>query len=163
MRSPWGNSYATCDDANYHAIVYQGIAPSVKAERVAELKKAWADDGCHPSQVQRRKDENWPKRWALMNAATGSGLGVGQYRHGASHRELQPGPSFDFARPGREQKGKRTFIIYLHHLLRPYLYLNLEGKVYAGVAMGEPASANNVYIRSHVKVHRRLGDASAGL
>jgi hypothetical protein len=91
VRSPWGNSYATCDDANYHAGVYQGIAPSVKAERVAEMKKAWADDGCHPSQVQRRKDESWPKRWALMNAATGSGLGVGQYRHGASHRELQPG------------------------------------------------------------------------
>jgi len=27
-----------------------------------------------PSQVQRRKDENWAKRWPLMNAATGCGF-----------------------------------------------------------------------------------------
>ena len=51
----------------------QGLDPSVKALRVAELKKAWRE-GCHPSQVQRRKDENWAKRWPLMSAATGSGL-----------------------------------------------------------------------------------------
>ncbi len=47
--------------------------PSVKAQRVAELKAAFRA-GCHPSQVQRRKDENWAKRWPLMNAAYGSGL-----------------------------------------------------------------------------------------
>ena len=51
----------------------QGFDPSVKALRVAALKKAWRE-GCHPSQVQRRKDENWAKRWPLMNAATGCGL-----------------------------------------------------------------------------------------
>ena len=51
----------------------QGLDPSVKALRVAELKKAWRE-GCHPSQVQRRKDENWAKRWPLMNVATGCGL-----------------------------------------------------------------------------------------
>ena len=51
----------------------QGLDPSVKALRVAELKKAWRE-GCHPSQVQRRKDENWAKRWPLMEAATGCGF-----------------------------------------------------------------------------------------
>ena len=30
--------------------------------------------GCHPSRVQRCKDENWAKRWPLMKAATGSGF-----------------------------------------------------------------------------------------
>ena len=47
--------------------------PSVKAQRVAELKAAFRA-GCHPSQVQRRKDENWAKRWPLMEAATGCGF-----------------------------------------------------------------------------------------
>jgi hypothetical protein len=51
----------------------QGLDPSVKALRVSELKKAWRE-GCHPSQVQRRKDENWAKRWPLMSAAYGCGL-----------------------------------------------------------------------------------------
>ena len=49
------------------------IKPSVKAQRVAELKAAFRA-GCHPSQVQRRKDENWAKRWPLMEAATGCGF-----------------------------------------------------------------------------------------
>ena len=56
-----------------HYGYYSGIDLSLKALRVAELKKAWRE-GCHPSQVQRRKDENWAKRWPLMNAAYGSGL-----------------------------------------------------------------------------------------
>jgi hypothetical protein len=30
--------------------------------------------GCHPSQVQRCKDENWAKRCPLMKAATGGGF-----------------------------------------------------------------------------------------
>jgi hypothetical protein len=55
-----------------HYGYYSGIDLSLKALRVAELKKAWRE-GCHPSQVQRRKDENWAKRWPLMSAATGSG------------------------------------------------------------------------------------------
>ena len=56
-------------DVNNH----QGLDPSVKALRIAELKKAWRE-GCHPSQVQRRKDENWAKRWPLMEVATGCGF-----------------------------------------------------------------------------------------
>ena len=50
----------------------RGLDPSVAALRVAELKKAWRE-GCHPSQVQRR-NENWAKRWPLMEAATGCGF-----------------------------------------------------------------------------------------
>ena len=52
---------------------YPRLDPSVKAQRVAELKAAFRA-GCHPSQVQRRKDENWAKRWPLREAATGCGF-----------------------------------------------------------------------------------------
>ena len=52
---------------------YKEPAPSVKAQRVAEIEAAFRA-GCHPSQVQRRKDENWAKCWPLMNVATGSGF-----------------------------------------------------------------------------------------
>ena len=59
--------------SDYGLDAYPRLDPSVKAQRVAELKAAFRA-GCHPSQVQRRKDENWAKRWPLMNAAYGSGL-----------------------------------------------------------------------------------------
>ena len=48
-------------------------SPSARAQRVAELKAAFRA-GCHPSQVQRRKDDNWAKRWPLMNVAYGCGF-----------------------------------------------------------------------------------------
>jgi hypothetical protein len=67
------------DNINRSALSHYGhyissrLDPSVKAQRVAELKAAFRA-GCHPSQVQRRKDENWAKRWPLMSAAYGCGL-----------------------------------------------------------------------------------------
>jgi hypothetical protein len=67
------------DQWNHYALSHYGhwarprLDSSVKAQRVAELKAAYRA-GCHPSQVQRRKIENWAKRWPLMNAAYGSGL-----------------------------------------------------------------------------------------
>jgi len=65
------------DYNNWSALSRYGLnrrlVPSVKAQRVAELKAAFRA-GCHPSQVQRRKDENWAKRWPLMEAATGCGF-----------------------------------------------------------------------------------------
>jgi hypothetical protein len=67
------------DKRNQSALSHYGyfanprLDPSVKAQRVAELKAAFRA-GCHPSQVQRRKDENWAKRWPLMEAATGCGF-----------------------------------------------------------------------------------------
>ena len=67
------------DNDNRSALSHYGydarprLDPSVKAQRVAELKAAFRA-GCHPSQVQRRKDENWAKRWPLMEAATGCGF-----------------------------------------------------------------------------------------
>ena len=51
----------------------QGLDKEIKVKRVAELKAFWRA-GCHPSQVQRRKDENWDKRWPLMNVAYGCGF-----------------------------------------------------------------------------------------
>ena len=59
--------------SDYNYYIYLDLDPSVKAQRVAELKAAFRA-GCHPSQVQRRKDENWAKRWPLMSAAYGCGL-----------------------------------------------------------------------------------------
>jgi len=66
-------NYSALSHYGVHANNFRGRDPSVKALRVAELKKAWRE-GCHPSQVQRRKDENWAKRWPLMEAATGCGF-----------------------------------------------------------------------------------------
>ena len=59
--------------SQYGYNIYPSPIPSVKAQRVAELKAAFRA-GCHPSQVQRRKDENLAKRWPLMEAATGCGF-----------------------------------------------------------------------------------------
>jgi len=64
------NRYAL---SQYGFWAFPRLTPSVKAQRVAELKAAFRA-GCHPSQVQRRKDENWAKRWPLMEAATGCGF-----------------------------------------------------------------------------------------
>ena len=59
--------------SDYGYFAYPRLDPSVKAQRVAELKAAFRA-GCHPSQVQQRKDENWAKRWPLMNTAYGCGF-----------------------------------------------------------------------------------------
>ena len=67
------NKYNNSALSLYGDNIYPDFDPSIKAQRVAELKAAFRA-GCHPSQVQRRKDENWAKRWPLMNAATGCGL-----------------------------------------------------------------------------------------
>ena len=48
--------------SHYGFSAYPHPAPLVKAQRVAELEAAFRT-GCHPSQVQPRKDENWAKRW----------------------------------------------------------------------------------------------------
>ena len=73
VRSIKYNNYNRSALSHYGVYVHHRFDPSVKAQRVAELKAAFRA-GCHPSQVQRRKDENWAKRWPLMNAATGSGF-----------------------------------------------------------------------------------------
>ena len=81
--------------ADLHAIDYNGrsvragygcaagiinsLSPLVKAQRIAELKAAWRA-GPHPSQVQRRNDENWAKRWPLMNMAYGCGFLVLEHK-----------------------------------------------------------------------------------
>jgi len=49
------------------------------AKRVAELKAAFRA-GPFPSQVQRRKDEAWEKKWPLMNVAYGSGFLVLEHK-----------------------------------------------------------------------------------
>jgi len=69
VRDNWNRSSLS----HYGLLASPDLDPSVKAQRVAELKAAFRA-GCHPSQVQRRKDENWAKRWPLMSAAYGCGL-----------------------------------------------------------------------------------------
>ena len=41
------------------------LSPAVKAERRAALTAAWRA-GPHPTQVKRRQDEAWARRWPLM-------------------------------------------------------------------------------------------------
>ena len=46
------------------------LSAQTKAEHVAALRPAFAN-GPHASQVQRRKDENWARRWPLMLVLAG--------------------------------------------------------------------------------------------
>ena len=41
------------------------ISDADKALRSAALEATWAE-GPHPSQVQRRKDERWARRWPFV-------------------------------------------------------------------------------------------------
>ena len=50
---------------------YPALSPAKVTARRAALLTAW-EQGPHPSQVQRRKDVRWARRWPLMNVATGS-------------------------------------------------------------------------------------------
>ena len=49
------------------------LSPAELASRRAEALAAFRA-GPHPSQVQRRKDERWARRWALMQVAVGHGF-----------------------------------------------------------------------------------------
>ena len=51
----------------------KGLDPLTKRWRVTELI-AYFRAGPHPSQVQRRKDEAWAKRWPFMSAMYGCGF-----------------------------------------------------------------------------------------
>jgi len=51
----------------------EGLDPLTKRWRVTELI-AYFRAGPHPSQVQRRKDEAWAKRWPFMSAMYGCGF-----------------------------------------------------------------------------------------
>jgi len=57
------------NNRNETAVTHYGewaiIDATVKAQRVAELEAAFRA-GCHPSQVQRRKDEAWARRGAFL-------------------------------------------------------------------------------------------------
>jgi hypothetical protein len=59
--------------------IIKSLSPLVKAQRIAELKAAWRA-GSHPSQVRRRNEENWAKRWPLMNMAYGCGFLVLEHK-----------------------------------------------------------------------------------
>ena len=49
------------------------LSDEVKEERREILRAAFAN-GSHPSQVQRRKDERWARRWPFMSVMVGCGF-----------------------------------------------------------------------------------------
>ena len=49
----------------YGGLAHPTISDADKALRRAALEAAWAE-GPHPSQVQRRKDERWARRWPFV-------------------------------------------------------------------------------------------------
>jgi len=55
------------------------LSPSVLAERRATALAAWLE-GPHASQVQRRADERWARRWVFVRVAVGHGLQPLAYR-----------------------------------------------------------------------------------
>ena len=53
--------------------VYPPLTPAIKGERREALRVAFAE-GPHESQVQRRRDERWARRWPFMLVLVGSGF-----------------------------------------------------------------------------------------
>ena len=49
------------------------LSNEIKEQRREQLLAAW-EAGPHPSQVQRRRDERWARRYPLMNVLTGCGF-----------------------------------------------------------------------------------------
>ena len=49
------------------------LSNEIKEQRREQLRVAW-EAGPHPSQVQRRRDERWARRYPLMNVLTGNGF-----------------------------------------------------------------------------------------
>ena len=54
----------------YDSTAYPRLSEQTKDEHRAALRDCFRK-GPHPSQVQRRKDENWARRWPLMLVMTG--------------------------------------------------------------------------------------------
>jgi hypothetical protein len=59
-----------------------GLTPAAKEAGRQRLREAWAS-GPHPSQVQRRRDENWARRWPLVQV-----LVLGGFQPLAARRAL---------------------------------------------------------------------------
>ena len=55
------------------------LSPTELAARRAALLTAW-EEGPHPSQVQRRKDVRWARRWAFVQVMVGHGFRPLAYR-----------------------------------------------------------------------------------
>ena len=55
------------------------LSPAELAARRAALLTAW-EEGPHPSQVQRRKDVRWARRWAFVQVMVGHGFRPLAYR-----------------------------------------------------------------------------------
>ena len=67
--SYWGTALEAYGSSSH----MRRLGPAELAARRASLVVAW-EAGPHPSQVQRRKDVRWARRWPMMVAAVGCGL-----------------------------------------------------------------------------------------
>ena len=63
----------------YGRIVRHPLSPEVLAEHRAALTAAWRA-GPHPTQVKRRQDEAWARRWPLMQVVVFHGYQPLAYR-----------------------------------------------------------------------------------
>ena len=54
----------------YGSNAYPPLSPAERASRRARLQAAWRA-GPHPSQVQRRRDEAWARRWPFVRVLVG--------------------------------------------------------------------------------------------
>jgi hypothetical protein len=61
---------------------WSGLTDAEKEAGLQRLREAWAS-GPHPSQVQRRRDENWARRWPLVQV-----LVLGGFQPLAARRAL---------------------------------------------------------------------------
>ena len=65
--------------SHYALYAIPPLSEQVKNQRRLILENAFAE-GPHPTQVQRRRDERWARRWSLMCVLTGCDLMPLAYR-----------------------------------------------------------------------------------
>ena len=103
------------------------ISNEIMEQRREQLRVAW-EDGPHPSQVQRRRDERWARRWPFMFVLAGSVRPLA-YRKAlllAAHPPVAP--SAVIPAPVRRTRLTRAQLCRLH-ALNVGLVLSNEGLV----------------------------------
>ena len=105
-----GADLMVASDGGWTALTHYGqhlnppLSDTDKALRCAALEAAWAE-GPHPSQVQRRKDERWARRWPFVFVLVTHGFRP--LLHRALAQSLAIDPAAPIPQPVIESKEQR--------------------------------------------------------
>ena len=114
--------------SHYAYYVNSPLSEQVKNQRRLILQNAFAE-GPHPSQVQRRRDERWARRWSLMCVLSGCDLMPLAYRKAQLLVLNPPLPPAAVIPPQRRRVRVTRAQIVAEHLRLMGLVLSNEGLV----------------------------------